>query len=547
MIAVLLALVVSFQIQVRAPQQDQAPGTAVITGRVLGADGRPVVAADVRAVPLDRGSFNRMVQTGPDGRYELTALRAGHYRVVASKSGFLTIEYRQPAPFESGAIIEIRDGQHIEDIDIALARHAAIVGHVFDETGDPVEGASVRVSQIAFIQGRRQLVNVSGVNDRLTDDRGRFRVWGLPPGHYIVSAVVGQVEFPGPSMLDMPGYAPTFYPGSPTAGGAAPVDVGLSTDVTGIDFSLAPSPTARVYGQALFSSGDPVRGGLTMRSTERAGGVLSEVGAIINTDDGTFIFPNVAPGEYVIQVVQGRLNNSTEGEFASQIVQVNGADVRDVNLRASAGSELTGRIRFEDTASLSPGDIELTPVPADQDHAPADPNQIAEAEIHDDWTFALAGLHGPRRLRLTRAPAGWLLKAVLVDGVDVTDQAVEFGSPKQSLHDVEVVLTQSGAEIAGTVADASGAPAAKGFVIVFPTDRSQWAPDSRFLKMAVLTDGTFDLTGLPGADYYVAAVTRLSGDEWQDPALLEQLLPTAAQVFASAGQKATVAPSLIVR
>lgn len=544
MIALLLALVASFgQIQVLRPQ---AQGTAAITGRVLDTDGRPVVGADVRAVPLDRGAFNRVVQTDPDGHYELSDLRAGRYRVSASKTGFLTIEYRQPRPFEPGAIIELRDGQRVEEIDIALARHAAIVGHVFDETGDPVEGASVRVSQIEFIQGRRQLVDVDGARDRLTDDRGRYRVWGLPPGHYLVSAVVGQVEFPGPSMLDMPGYAPTFYPGSATPGGAALVDVGLSTDVTGIDFSLAPTPTARVYGQALSGSGGPITGGLTMRSSARSGGVLSQVGAIINPD-GTFIFPNVAPGEYVIQAARGPVNDWTEGEFASQIVEVNGTDLKDVNLRTSTGSALTGHITVDDASPLSPGDIDLTPVPADLDRAPADSGQIAHAEIHEDWTFALDGLHGPRRLRLTRAPAGWLLKAVLVDGMDVTDQAVACGSPKESLHDVEVVLTHSGAEIAGTVADATGVPAAQGFVIVFPTDRSQWGPDSRFLKVAVLKNGTFDISGLPAAGYYVAAVTRLIADEWQDPALLDQLSPTAAQVFASAGQKVTAAPPLTVR
>lgn len=538
--SLVMALIVAFAQVQFGPARAQ--GTAIISGRVLGTDGRPVINADVLARGIGRGIFNTRVTTDADGHYELTGLLAGRYRVEVSKEGFLTVEYGQQRPLEDGAIVTVLDGQRLDDIDVVLAKHSAIVGHVYDEAGDPVEGASVRVSQIVFVDGRRALVGVPGVDSRLTDDRGQFRVFGLAPGQYLVSALVGQIEFPGPGMLDMPGYAPTFYPGSASPAGATLVDVGLSTDVRGVDFSLVPAPTAHVYGQAVSAAGDPITGNLTMRSSQRSGGVLSEVGAIINPD-GTFIFPNVAPGEYAIQVARQRVNGWTEGEFASQIVEVNGADVRDVGLRTSAGSELTGRITIPDPSGVSPGDVEMTPVPADRDNAPAESGEIAHAEIKDDWTFALAGLHGPRLLRLTQAPAGWFLKAVLVDGRDVTDDPMPFGLPRQSVHDVEVVLSQTGAEIAGAVPD----PTAQGSVIVFPTDRSQWRSDSRFLKMTALKDGAFDVVGLPSADYYVAAVTRLSGDEWQDPILLDQLASSAVQVFASEGQKVSAAPKLIAR
>ena len=549
MIALLLVLALtSTQARIGRPPAQTAPqGTAVIAGRVLGTDGRPMAAANVRAIPLDRGAFTRVVQTDVAGRYELTDLRAGRYRIEASKAGFLAIEYRQPRPFAPGAVVTVRDAQRVDNIDIALAKHSAIVGHVYDEAGDPVEGASVRVSQIAFAGGRRRLEDVPGVEARMTDDRGRFRVWGLPPGRFIVSAVVGQIEFPGPGMIDLPGYAPTFYPGTAMSSGAALVDVGLASDTTGIDFSLAPAPTARVSGQTLSSAGDPVTGGLTLRSSQRSGGLLPEVGAIINMKDGTFIFPNVAPGEYVIQAARDRVNSWTEGEFASRIVQVNGENVAGVELRTSTGSTITGHIRIDGAAPLTPGEIELTPRPADLDRAPSRDGQIARAEIHDDWTFALGGLNGPRRLRLTAAPPGWMLESVLLNGEDITDTVLEFGTPKQSLQDVDVVLTRSGADIAGTVVDKSGAAASDASVIVFAVDSALWYPDSRFLKVAALRDGAFDVPGLPTGGYYVAAVSRLTGDEWQDPALLRRLSATAVHVVAAEGQTVTASPALVVR
>ena len=42
--------------------------------------------------------------------------------------------------------------------------------------------------------------------------------------------------------------------------------------------------------------------------------------------------------------------------------------------------------------------------------------------------FAAAGVNGPRRLQLQRAPAEWTLKAIRVRGIDVTDRPLAFGS-----------------------------------------------------------------------------------------------------------------------
>jgi len=60
-----------------------------------------------------------------------------------------------------------------------------------------------------------------------------------------------------------------------------------------------------------------------------------------------FEFPNVTPGQYLIQVDRGRRNSSTEGEFGVLPVAVDGADVTGLVLQTSAGSSITGRVRFD--------------------------------------------------------------------------------------------------------------------------------------------------------------------------------------------------------
>src|SRR5207245_7455893 len=124
-------------------------------------------------------------------------------------------------------------------------------------------------------------------------------------------------------------------------------------------------------------------------------------------------------------------------------------------------SSITGHFRFDtaDPSKTPPvSALELTPEPADFDLSPS--NNLATAEIGADWAFRIAGINGPRRLQLTRAPAGWALDRIFVDGIDITDQPLPFGGPDQSLTAVEVVLTDRITQLAGTVADDHGVPAA---------------------------------------------------------------------------------------
>jgi hypothetical protein len=271
------------------------------------------------------------------------------------------------------------------------------------------------------------------------------------------------------------------------------------------------------------------------------------VGARISSD-GSFEFPNVPPGEYVIQAWKSRSNSWTEGEFASQFVSTNGEDITGLAIQMSIGSAISGRITLEGGSPVKPAEIDLSPIPADADLSPLTGNPPARAEIKTDWTFEIAGVSGPRRLTLTRAPPGWTLKSVLMDGIDVTDMLMPFGTKDQSVRNLEVVLTGRGGEVSGSLADSRGRLLTDYMVVVFATNRERWLPASRFLKQARPgKDGVFTVGGLPDGDYFVAAVSRLQPGEWQDPDFLESILSSATQVTLREGQTLLVSPKLIAR
>src|SRR5207237_8671920 len=134
-----------------------------------------------------------------------------------------------------------------------------------------------------------------------------------------------------------------------------------------------------------------------------------------------------------------------------QRVTVTGTDVGNLELRMTVGSTITGRFNFEGGGVPNASDIELSPVPTDLDLAPVAAGPPARAEIRrEDWTFEMAGIHGPRRLRLVHAPRGWWLKSITSGGIDITDRPLSFGTGDQSLRDIEVTLTRRAGKVTGT-------------------------------------------------------------------------------------------------
>jgi hypothetical protein len=521
------------------PAPPFADGTSILRGHLLRSDGRPLPRAQVRLSPVELNGFQRIATTDDEGAFEFKRIPAGGYRLAANKSGYVSLEFGQRRPLQRGEIISLGAGETRERVDFALPRHGAITGRIVDENGDPVERVAVRAMQNRYVDGRRQLVGVAGARSQPTNEQGRYRLYGLQPGSYVVAADVGQI-----GTQDLPGYATSYYPGTPNPSEAQSVPVGVSQDVASIDFSLVPVRTARIGGKTINASGEPFQGGIQMWPSRRSGAVATDAVGARTEPDGTFEFPNVSPGEYVVHAFRG------SDEFAWQFVTVNGSDVTGLIMQTSKGSTITGRLTFEGGSAPNRSEIEISPIPVDPDLAPAS-GGTRHADIGEDWTFEIANVGGgPRRIQLTRSPAGWTLKAVRVNGSDVTDTPLALGAKSQLLPDVEVVLTNQLTNVAGSVLDGRGQPVVDCTVIVFASDRQLWYDGSRFFSAARPSrDGAFTVRALPAGEYFVAALDRIpgtdAGTEWQDPDFLEANSRGATRVTLTEGQHAALTLKLV--
>src|SRR5262249_32320697 len=164
------------------------PGTGTIRGRVVRADtGEPL-----RRVQIHTDEWSAKDQSGPmstltdaQGRYELSQLPAGTYHLKASRGGYVEVEYGQRRPFERGRPLELAEGAVLENINFAMPLGGVVTGRVVDEMGEAVAQASVALARRRYVDGERQLVSQNGSS---ADDRGEFRIFGVPPGEYVLVA-----------------------------------------------------------------------------------------------------------------------------------------------------------------------------------------------------------------------------------------------------------------------------------------------------------------------------------------------------------------------
>ncbi|HMF99143.1 MAG TPA: carboxypeptidase-like regulatory domain-containing protein [Vicinamibacterales bacterium] len=522
----------------------------VIAGRVLTSEGRPIPGAQVAMVPVTAGGTTaRFAITDRDGAYQFVLPQdaIATVRISARRNGYVPAAYGQRGPTDPGDEVAVAPHESRTSLDVVLLRPAAISGTLFDENGDPIEGAIVAAFAAPTITGQR-LLGGARTTPRATDDLGHYRLAGLAPGEYVLAAFVGQVIGIEAS-VGLPGYTTTFFPGTNDAGASQHVAVAAAQDLSGVDFSLVRVRTARVSGQAFDARGEPITGGIAMMPSRRSGAILPVIGARIE-HDGRFEFTNVAPGEYVLQASRHRQGAWNEGESAMQFVTVTGSDVSDLELRTLYGSTITGRI-VSDDRGVKPGQLEVSAIPVDSDLSPTFAGPSARALIGDDLRFELSGLRGPRRLLVTRLPPGLALESIRISGADITDAVLPQGRRDQSLADVEVVLTTKVTAVSGVVGDGHGHTVDGAAVVVFPADAERRYAGSRFVTSASADRlGRYHFEALPPADYYVTAIDRGRVNlarEIGDPDFLESLVPGATRLLLGDAGQVTVPITLSSR
>ena len=413
-----------------------------------------------------------------------------------------------------------------------VVRGGVVTGTVLDEFGEPVEGADVELRPIRLDGGRGVMGNA--VRGRKTDDRGRFRLFGVPADTYYLALTTASGDGSAP-------FAPLYYPGRAGLYEAVRVAVEDGKERSDMDLTFAAVRNVRVKGVVVDAAGLPGITGHVALGAHVPWGVVSLPGPeAAVAENGTFEMAAVAPGSYVLHAFgQG---STGAKEFGLEHVNIGGSEVDFVGIATRTGSGLSGRVTFEGTVKARPSSLGVKVFPADPAYSPMLTVYMGGL-VSADRTFELTGLIGPGHLALEGAPDGWWLKSVTIAGVDVTDVPVTFGW--RDYRDAEVVVATTGGRLDGRVTSCvepgketprvGCSVTGPTSVAVFPANERLWFPRSRHLRLVrVAPDGRFAVSGLPPGDYWAAAVeTGLdeSADTgWQHTEFLSNLLGAARRV-----------------
>jgi protocatechuate 3,4-dioxygenase beta subunit len=547
-----------------------AAGTA--NGRITGV----VVSDEPQPRPLRRARITltgagldtpQTAITADDGSFGFDALPAGRFTLVAAKEPYVSMAYGARRPGRPGTGIQIAAGQAVP-LTVRLPRGAVITGTVLDVDGRPAIGVPVYALSSRSGGGviERQWINVPGVIPGNTDDRGVYRIYGLPAGEYVVSAQPALRGVPGGPNAEIRlmqagkvasrpvTLAQVFHGGGADLSRAARIAVRAGEERAAVDIQLEYLPLATVSGIVSSPPGwTPARVSL-WRTDEAA----QPTGAAAVTADaqGAFTFRGVRPGTYrfaarAVPHADGgdvRAPSVTDAaRFALADVAVAGDDVEGVALSLQPPLTLAGRIVFETDRAVPPAALQLR-MGAPAVLAGAGGGWPMPTVIVDGTTFRVAGMvPGLYRMMLTppgvRAPIGsWWLTSISAGGRELLDAPLDL---QQSVDDAVATLSDRASEVSGTLRDPQGAAIPDLWVVVFPVDRTGWFSHSRRVAaVRANREGQWTVRNLPPGEYRV-----VSGDfeqfEWFDPAVLERFSPEATPIRIAGPEKHTV--DLVVR
>jgi hypothetical protein len=436
-----------------------------------------------------------------------------------------------------------------------LPRGAVITGRVTDELGEPVPSANVTVARLQFLQGQ-QRPSMSG--NATTNDVGEYRIFGLAPGRYYVSATMNQ-GFVGPPNDTLEGsdarigYASTFYPGTAEMAAAQRLTVGVAQTLSDINIGLLPARLATISGVAIDSEGRPLTCcGVSITPRGRTPG-FGTIGGPLRSN-GAFAVPNVPPGEYVVRANPQRPPLAPGAtaplpEFSIALVTVNGDDVTNVRLMPVVPATVSGRIVFDDPGaaqSLKPSALRVIWQSMNLDDMGLGAGGGSVAPLQDGLTFELKTLASRIALNvnvaaaMTSTQSGWRVAAIRVNGQDVTDSGIDVDG--RGVRGVEIELTSRRQQITGLVTDAKGAAVTDYIALLFSQDRLRWtaAGNRYFSSSRPGDDGQFKVGTLPPGEYYAIALDRADGAEWGDPEFLEGLIRHASPFSLASGETKTL-------
>ncbi|WP_164010968.1 carboxypeptidase regulatory-like domain-containing protein [Pyxidicoccus trucidator] len=418
-----------------------------LSGRVL-SNGVPAPGAEVRRVPGQRipvaGETAHGITADAEGRFEWV-LPPGEYTLSASREGRFALARVTAGPTTPEVVLELGSALHVE-------------GTVSDESGQPVAGATVRVSSASLMES-------TGASLRaLTGPEGHYRLGPLESGEWDFAVTA-------------PGHLDRWR--------LEPQTLGPATGP--VDFTL--HRAASITGRVTDTEGRPLSGIrlVPVRADTEAEDTEAHEDAWTD-EEGRFVLDTEEPGNYRIHV--------TATSFLGGAFRVR-APLRNVHLTLKPGASVEGTVEDAQGVRLEGFLVELQ-----------DPEGLEEWRLgrnvrtDEKGHFLIQGVPPGRYLLLATREAASATRRVW--------RVVELQAGTRAQVPLRMEPERT---LSGLVVDVSGQPVEDVYVRARPPQRDApfWKQDGRNnrhgtpMGVATEAEGRFTLRALTEAAYDVSA------------------------------------------
>jgi hypothetical protein len=477
--------------------------------------------------PINSPGNTRTTTSDVDGNFRFNGLEPALYTINGNAPAYTTI------PGDPFAPVYYRIGDTVR---VEMIRGGAITGTVTNAAGEPVIAVRVRATIVRDARGEPPKIMSFGINEQSTDDRGVYRIYGLRPGTYIVSAGgAGFSQSFNPYDSDLP----TFAPAS-TRDTAAEVVVRSGED-SNIDIRYRGEPGHIISGTAKSTSPNGTSISLTL-----AGGLTPIATTYQPMSARGFSFNGLGDGDY--DLVAQEVTSSPTSPLPTfalsepKRVSIKGSDVTGIELTPRALGSISGKMLMESSKvpecqGKRPPLLAETVIRLERPQKEPDKDDLVytrmflnSASPDANGVFALRNLVAGRYRFEPRFYARyWYLQSITMTSAGPKPQKVDAAAnwttlkPGEQLTNLTITLAQGAASIRGRVPVAEGAAVPAMSIVLMPAEPDKADDVLRYFVSEVSADSTFAFNNLPPGRYLAVIDT-------QPPTLMKLRQPEAAPV-----------------
>ncbi|HLG14926.1 MAG TPA: carboxypeptidase-like regulatory domain-containing protein [Blastocatellia bacterium] len=488
-----------------------------LEGHVLTDAGQALSNAKVTIARMgyQGGVRARTAVTDEKGRFQINSLASGRYRVSVRAAGYVRADNAKEMKYYS-------PGDYIA---ITMLKGGVITGTVKSPSGDPLIRVPVHALRLRDSE-RRANIAPEAFTSRLTDDRGVYRIYGLAPGEYIVSAGGGTRSYAGFNKFERD--CPTYYPSS-TRQTAERISLQPGQEVSDVNIVWLGEAGQVVSGVASGPKTGQSGSSIAVALVEQATGEIRDIGNTVQ--EGAFAFYGVPDGEYYL--IARSLTGIEKDAAISQPspVRVAGSSVLGVRVPLLPSGSVSGRVALEPLPKEKSDRcdrrqrirVEELILTLEREIARGEPEILwqtsrVDAAPDERGLFSVYGLTGGQyRITIAVPTEQWFTKTISITAAPVAQHksgtdSVEAGPLASSIRiqsggDVymNISVAEGAARLSGRVGQTNGQASAGMSVYLVPLDRKDVDNPLRFVRTDARLDGTFAFDGIAPGKYSIFA------------------------------------------